>query len=121
MPYTLKLDTVEFSFTFLKLGLVFFTAFFNKFHFLASDWTMYPFSTQNQQDYENLMSVYLDAAFRPRLSELDFRQEGWRLEHVDPNDKTTSIVFKGVVFNEMKGVFVSVIIFKFPKIMEFQN
>lgn len=39
----------------------------------ASDWTMYPFSTQNQKDYENLLSVYMDAVFFPQLRELDFR------------------------------------------------
>ena len=38
----------------------------------AADYTMYPFSTQNQQDYHNLMSVYLDASFHPLLNELDF-------------------------------------------------
>ena len=36
-----------------------------------------------------------------------FRQEGWRIEHEDPNDQDSPILFKGVVFNEMKGVFVS--------------
>lgn len=101
---------------------------------LASDYTLYPFSTQNPKDFQNLLSVYLDAAFFPCLRELDFwyveigslifssaveslppfnrlslfRQEGWRLEHEDPNDPQTPLVFKGVVFNEMKGAFVSV-------------
>lgn len=51
------------------------------------------------------MSVYLDAVFKPNLSELDFLQEGWRLEHEDIKDQSSPIVFKGVVFNEMKGVF----------------
>lgn len=37
-----------------------------------------------------------------------YRQEGWRLENEDANDKKSPIVFKGVVFNEMKGVFVSI-------------
>lgn len=69
------------------------------------DYTIYPFSTQNPKDYRNLQSVYADAVFAPRLRELDFRQEGWRLEHTDPNDKTSPIILKGVVFNEMKGVF----------------
>jgi len=69
----------------------------------ASDWTMYPFSTQNEKDYYNLMSVYLDAAFFPHINELDFRQEGWRLEHSDLTDPSSDIIFKGVVFNEMKG------------------
>jgi len=39
---------------------------------LASDWTMYAFSTQNQKDYFNLMSVYLDAVLHPKLDEYDF-------------------------------------------------
>ncbi|KAJ1519509.1 hypothetical protein ONE63_004792 [Megalurothrips usitatus] len=68
------------------------------------DYTLYPFATQNKQDYFNLMSVYLDAVFRPKLSELDFKQEGWRLEHEDVSNKESPIIFKGVVFNEMKGV-----------------
>lgn len=69
------------------------------------DYTIYPFSTQNLKDYRNLQSVYLDSVFKPNLRELDFRQEGWRLEHTDVNDKNSPIIFKGVVFNEMKGVF----------------
>lgn len=69
------------------------------------DYTIYPFSTQNLKDFRNLQSVYLDSVFKPNLKELDFRQEGWRLEHADVNDKNTPIIFKGVVFNEMKGVF----------------
>ncbi|CAM4587891.1 unnamed protein product [Leuciscus chuanchicus] len=73
--------------------------------FTASDYTMYPFSTQNAKDFQNLLSVYLDAVFFPCLRELDFWQEGWRLEHETPTDPTSRVVFKGVVFNEMKGVF----------------
>ncbi|OAD55290.1 Presequence protease, mitochondrial [Eufriesea mexicana] len=69
------------------------------------DYTIYPFSTQNLKDYQNLQSVYLDSVFKPNLRELDFKQEGWRLEHADINDKNSPIIFKGVVFNEMKGVF----------------
>lgn len=73
--------------------------------FTASDYTMYPFSTQNGKDFQNLLSVYLDAVFFPCLREQDFRQEGWRLENENPEDPNTPLVFKGVVFNEMKGVF----------------
>ena len=40
----------------------------------ASDWTMYPFSTQNAKDYDNLMDVYLDACFFPNLRKQDFNQ-----------------------------------------------
>uniref|UniRef100_A0A663M360 Presequence protease, mitochondrial n=1 Tax=Athene cunicularia TaxID=194338 RepID=A0A663M360_ATHCN len=73
--------------------------------FTASDYTLYPFSTQNPKDFQNLLSVYLDAAFFPCLRQLDFWQEGWRLEHENPADPQTPLVFKGVVFNEMKGAF----------------
>uniref|UniRef100_A0A8B9HC56 Pitrilysin metalloproteinase 1 n=1 Tax=Astyanax mexicanus TaxID=7994 RepID=A0A8B9HC56_ASTMX len=73
--------------------------------FTASDYTMYPFSTQNAKDFQNLLSVYLDAVFFPCLRELDFWYEGWRLENENPTDPSSSLVFKGVVFNEMKGVF----------------
>ncbi|XP_046665793.1 presequence protease, mitochondrial [Homalodisca vitripennis] len=67
------------------------------------DFTLYPFATQNQKDYYNLMSVYMDAVFNPQLKESDFRQEGWRLEHENVDDPNSPIIFKGVVFNEMKG------------------
>ncbi|WP_104513281.1 insulinase family protein [Acinetobacter indicus] len=66
--------------------------------FTAADWTAYPFATQNQKDFQNLLEVYLDAAFAANLNPLDFAQEGIRieLENGEP-------VYKGVVFNEMKG------------------
>lgn len=73
--------------------------------FTGSDFTFYGFSTPNPKDFQNLMSVYLDAVFFPALSEKDFMQEGWRLEHENIHDKNSPIIFKGVVFNEMKGVF----------------
>lgn len=66
--------------------------------FTASDWTMYPFSTQNRKDFYNLMDVYLDAVFFPLLDQLNFKQEGHRLELEDGR-----LVYKGVVYNEMKG------------------
>lgn len=67
--------------------------------FTASDWTAYPFATQNRQDYFNLLSVYLDATFFPNLNPLDFAQEGIRVELNDAGKPE----FKGIVFNEMKG------------------
>ncbi|XP_054847868.1 presequence protease, mitochondrial isoform X2 [Eublepharis macularius] len=73
--------------------------------FTASDYTLYPFSTQNPKDFQNLLSVYLDAVFFPCLRHLDFWQEGWRLEHENPRDPQTPLTFKGIVFNEMKGAF----------------
>ncbi len=70
----------------------------------ASDWTMYPFSTENRKDYYNLMDVYLDAAFYPNLSELSFKQEGHRIEVEDNgSDNKIRLQYKGVVYNEMKG------------------
>lgn len=69
----------------------------------SSDWTAYPFASENAKDYENLLSVYLDAVFFSRLDELDFLQEGHRLEFDDMADKNTPLQYKGVVFNEMKG------------------
>ncbi|MFH2046134.1 MAG: insulinase family protein [Pseudomonadota bacterium] len=71
--------------------------------FTASDWTMYPFSTQNKKDYYNLMEVYLDAAFFPLIEELNFKQEGYRIEMDLSSSKEPSLVYKGVVYNEMKG------------------
>ena len=71
--------------------------------FTASDWTMYPFSTQNRKDFYNLMSVYLDAAFYPLLNELSFKQEGHRLEFEETEDGGSRLAYKGVVYNEMKG------------------
>ncbi|CAO0798731.1 unnamed protein product [Mucor circinelloides] len=71
--------------------------------FTASDYTVYPFATTNPADYNNLRDVYMDAVLHPKLDRLDFKQEGWRLEHQVPTDTTTPIQFKGVVYNEMKG------------------
>jgi Zn-dependent M16 (insulinase) family peptidase len=70
--------------------------------FTASDWTAYPFATQNDKDFDNLLKVYLDAVFFPNLDKLDFDQEGWRL-HVDFPGEKAEVQYKGVVFNEMKG------------------
>jgi presequence protease len=69
----------------------------------GSDWTMYLFSTRNTKDYMNLLQVYLDAAFFPRLSEDSFKQEGIRFEFEQAEDPRSGLRYKGVVFNEMKG------------------
>ena len=71
--------------------------------FTSSDWTAYPFASQNRKDFDNLMDVYLDAVFFSRLHELDFAQEGHRFEFETADDSSTPLVYKGVVFNEMKG------------------
>ncbi|MBN2031954.1 MAG: insulinase family protein [Deltaproteobacteria bacterium] len=64
------------------------------------DKTCYPLASQNVQDFYNLIDVYLDAVFYPRLNPHIFQQEGWHLELEKPDDPLT---YKGVVFNEMKG------------------
>ena len=71
--------------------------------FTSSDWTAYPFASQNRKDFNNLLDVYLDAVFFSRLHELDFAQEGHRIEFSNSDDPSSDLVFKGVVFNEMKG------------------
>lgn len=71
--------------------------------FTSSDWTAYPFASKNRKDFNNLLSVYLDAAFFSRLHELDFAQEGHRLEFSDPENPDSELLYKGVVYNEMKG------------------
>ncbi|WDR04865.1 insulinase family protein [Devosia rhodophyticola] len=68
------------------------------------DKTAYPVASQNLQDFYNLVDVYLDAVFFPLISEDTFRQEGWHYEAEAPD---APLIYKGVVFNEMKGVFSS--------------
>jgi presequence protease len=68
------------------------------------DKTCYPVASQNLKDFYNLIDVYLDAVFYPRITPNAFQQEGWHyeLEAVD-----APLVYKGVVFNEMKGSYSS--------------
>ena len=72
--------------------------------FTYPDKTCYPVASTNLQDFYNLVDVYLDACFFPRITEAIFQQEGWHYE-VDGEDRQLS--YKGVVFNEMKGVYSS--------------
>lgn len=69
------------------------------------DKTFYPISSRNEKDFYNLLRVYLDAVFCPMIYEKPeiFRQEGWHYEF----DADDNVSYKGVVFNEMKGVFAS--------------
>ncbi|KAK4964118.1 Mitochondrial presequence protease, partial [Elasticomyces elasticus] len=80
--------------------------------FTSADHTSYPFATTNAQDFKNLMSVYLDATLHPLLNQNDFTQEGWRIGPENPlavasgdgqDTAARKLVFKGVVYNEMKG------------------
>lgn len=76
--------------------------------FTSSDWTAYPFASQNKKDFSNLLDVYLDAVFFSRLDELDFAQEGHRIEFTEVDNAESPLVYKGVVYNEMKGAMSSV-------------
>ncbi|XP_020580862.1 presequence protease 2, chloroplastic/mitochondrial-like isoform X2 [Phalaenopsis equestris] len=72
--------------------------------FTYPDRTCYPVASTNTKDFYNLVDVYLDAVFFPRCVEdfQTFQQEGW---HYELNDPAEEMSFKGVVFNEMKGVY----------------
>lgn len=71
--------------------------------FTASDYTAYPFASENLQDFNNLLDIYLDAVFFPLLEPMDFAQEGHRIEFEVPDDPSSKLIYKGVVYNEMKG------------------
>ena len=70
------------------------------------DKTCYPVASCNDQDFQNLMHVYLDAVFYPNIYEKEeiFRQEGWNYHLEKPEGPLT---YNGVVYNEMKGAFSS--------------
>jgi len=70
--------------------------------FTYPDKTCYPVASQNLQDFYNLIDVYLDAVFYPLLTPFTLYQEGW---HYDLDDLDSPLVYKGVVFNEMKGAY----------------
>ena len=71
------------------------------------DKTMYPVASYNEQDFKNLMSVYMDAVFHPNIykEEKIFKQEGW---HYELSSKEADLIYNGIVYNEMKGVYSSV-------------
>ncbi len=76
--------------------------FLNAFTF--PDKTCYPVASQNVQDFYNLIDVYFDAVFYPRITPETLKQEGWHYE-LEASDQPLS--YKGVVFNEMKGAYSS--------------
>lgn len=69
----------------------------------GADFTCYPAATQVHKDFYNLLDVYLDAVFHPRLNKLSFLQEGHRLEFAHAADSESPLEYKGIVYNEMKG------------------
>ncbi len=72
--------------------------------FTSADWTAYPVASTNLQDFYNLIDVYLDAVFYPLITPHHLDQEGW---HYELDSLDSPLMYKGVVFNEMKGVYSS--------------
>lgn len=70
------------------------------------DKTVYPVASCNDQDFKNLMDVYLDAVFNPNITKYEeiFKQEGW---HYELTGKDNELKINGVVYNEMKGAYSS--------------
>ena len=70
------------------------------------DKTVYPIASCNDQDFKNLMDVYLDAVFNPNITKYEeiFKQEGW---HYELTGKDDELKINGVVYNEMKGAYSS--------------
>ena len=70
------------------------------------DKTIYPVASCNRKDFQNLMSVYMDAVFHPNIYKYEeiFRQEGW---HYEMESGDAPVTINGVVYNEMKGAFSS--------------
>ena len=68
--------------------------------------TMYPIASCNEQDFKNLMDVYMDAVLHPNILKYEeiFKQEGW---HYELEDLDAPITINGVVYNEMKGAYSS--------------
>lgn len=69
----------------------------------GSDFTCYPAASLVEQDFYNLLEVYLDAVFHPKLKKMSFLQEGHRLAFKEPLNSQSELVYKGIVYNEMKG------------------
>ncbi|MDD3832040.1 MAG: insulinase family protein [Clostridia bacterium] len=72
----------------------------------SADITIYPFASRNEQDYMNIMDIYLDAVFNPSIHSIKqiFEQEGWHYHLEQPTDPLT---LNGVVYSEMKGAYSS--------------
>lgn len=90
--------------TFVELLKGSMQTFLNAFTF--GDKTMYPVASRNEQDFSNLMEVYLDSVFQPNIYKQKeiFEQEGW---HYELQQTEAELIYKGVVYNEMKGSYSS--------------
>jgi presequence protease len=98
----------------VAMAIAYFASFFNAYRSLQTflnaftypDRTCYVVASQNEKDFYNLISVYSDAVFHPRAisDPMVHAQEGW---HLELENKDDPLIYKGVVFNEMKGVYSS--------------
>nr|NGX33626.1 hypothetical protein [Candidatus Anoxychlamydiales bacterium] len=84
----------------------------------GSDFTCYPASSLVEKDFYNLFEVYIDAVFHPKIDRLSFLQEGHRFEFSKPDDASSNLIYKGVVYNEMKGAMANPDSILFQKIQE---
>lgn len=87
---------------FIELAKGSMNTFLNAFTY--PDKTCYPVASQNLQDFYNLIDVYLDTVFYPLLTLQTFQEQGWHYEIERPDE---TMIYKGVVFNEMKGAYSS--------------
>ena len=89
---------------FIELAKGSFNTFLNAMTY--PDKTVYPVASCNDQDFKNLMDVYLDAVFNPNITKYEeiFKQEGW---HYELTGKDDELKINGVVYNEMKGAYSS--------------
>lgn len=89
---------------FIELAKGSLNTFLNAMTYL--DKTVYPVASCNDQDFKNLMDVYLDAVFNPNITKYEeiFKQEGW---HYELTGKDDELKINGVVYNEMKGAYSS--------------
>ena len=70
----------------------------------GTDYTCFPFNSQNEQDFKNLMSVYLESVFNPLLSYHDFLQECWHYHFYNEENPESDLRVNGNVYNQMKTI-----------------
>jgi len=71
----------------------------------GADFTCFPFATQNEKDYQNLLSVYLESVFRPTLRYSDFLQEAWHYSFLQEENPESELLINGNIYTQMKGLF----------------
>ncbi len=69
------------------------------------DKTVYPCASMNEKDFFNIAGIYCDAAFKPIISEMHFKQEGHHFDFKESGNVASDLIIKGIVYNEMKGAY----------------